>query len=512
MIAEKNLIKKLTVEVNTNSMAIALQLKDDLDLFLKEKIYPILDRLFSEKYSKNDLQRFENIELTIDLNREEKLEDITPKIIHQIQKEISKKETSKTAIETRRNSQINTQHRALEAFLFFLKNGQYPWWFDERNLFTPNTINELDRVDAKSIINSSIHLNRLLYQFDIQIIIALYFKIVAIDKTILKQLGIIPSLLKNERFKIDFFHLIFKRKQVYHPEEFLDSFTKLLKPIFTKNTSKKRSKSLHKKEFKKLLELLLFCNKILGIPIQLKALKNSTKNDPISLNNSLNNAIKLYEELAPKLVAKKGLFCIEKESFMDPFSESITLPKSEEKTLQIGPDFDPKEDAILEQGIIVKNAGLILIHPFIKHFFEKLDFLLDGKIKPEKIDAAVHLLHYLACKEEQPQEHLLLFEKYLCNIPLQQPIKRFIKLTAFQKEACEELLLAMMTHWEGLKTKNTDVLRNEFLLREGKLKTTNERDSLYIQRKTQDILMDSLPWNFHLVKIPWKKKILFVEW
>jgi len=95
---------------------------------------------------------------------------------------------------------------------------------------------------------------------------------------------------------------------------------------------------------------------------------------------------------------------------------------------------------------------------------------------------------------------------------LQYPIKRYIKLTVSQKEACEELLQAMLSHWQGLKTKNTAVLRNEFLMREGKLQTTNDRDSLYIQRKTQDILLDSIPWNFHLVKIPWKKKLVFVEW
>jgi len=95
---------------------------------------------------------------------------------------------------------------------------------------------------------------------------------------------------------------------------------------------------------------------------------------------------------------------------------------------------------------------------------------------------------------------------------LGQPIKRFIELSPFQKEACEELRLAILKHWEALKTNNTDVLCHEFLTREGKLTATEDKDRLYIQRKTQDILLDTLPWNVHLIKIPWKDNMLFVDW
>jgi hypothetical protein len=43
MFLEKNIIKKMQVEVNTNSLAKGLQIKDDIDRFLKEEIFQELD-------------------------------------------------------------------------------------------------------------------------------------------------------------------------------------------------------------------------------------------------------------------------------------------------------------------------------------------------------------------------------------------------------------------------------------------------------------------------------------
>ncbi len=512
MVAEKNIIKKLTVEVDTNSMAMALQLKDNLDTFFKEKIYPILDTIFSEIHPKNTIQRFKTIELNIDLQKGEKLEEIKSKIINQILKEISKKRRTKIEEESTIYTSKNMSQNSQEAFLFFLKNGQYPWWFHENTQCTMDDIKGIDPSTLKSIISSSNNLNRLLYQFDIDFITEIFFNAFNIDRNPIKTLGKIPSLLQIEPFKIDFLRWIFQYKLTSHPAQFSDSFFNLIDALFTKRNIENGAKSIQKNEFKKLLNLFQFCNENLAIPIQFTTSKTRNNTYTISIIESLKIALKSNENITNTIDKNKGVFFIKIGSSPTPFLEQNLVQKIDEKAPQNLTVFEEKKDDSLTDGILLKNAGLVLIHPFIKHFFEKLEFLSEGKIKNEKLDEAVHVLHYLACKQEQPQEHILLFEKFLCNIPLQYPIKRYIKLTNRQKEACEELLQAMLSHWQGLKTKNTAVLRNEFLMREGKLQTTNDRDSLYIQRKTQDILLDSIPWNFHLVKIPWKKKLVFVEW
>jgi len=201
----------------------------------------------------------------------------------------------------------------------------------------------------------------------------------------------------------------------------------------------------------------------------------------------------------------------------DQISSDITTNEitnsTEETYLGIYPNTENQDSSVLvEEGIIFPNAGLILLHPFLQRFFENLNLLDNNAIKPTKLEEAMHILHYLVCKKEQPYEHELLFEKFICNVPLKHPVKRDIQLTDDQKESCEVLLTSALNHWEGLKTNSVDALRSEFLMREGKLLATDEHYKLFVQRKTQDILLETLPWNLSITKIPWKKKMILIDW
>jgi hypothetical protein len=33
-----------------------------------------------------------------------------------------------------------------------------------------------------------------------------------------------------------------------------------------------------------------------------------------------------------------------------------------------------------------------------------------------------------------------------------------------------------------------------------------------VERAAQDVLLDKITWNISLVKLPWVKELLFVEW
>ncbi|OAB78807.1 hypothetical protein ULVI_09510 [Cochleicola gelatinilyticus] len=196
------------------------------------------------------------------------------------------------------------------------------------------------------------------------------------------------------------------------------------------------------------------------------------------------------------------------------------FPKLSEENATIALDSfaNKPQTELTEEGMIVQNAGLILVHPFLKPLFQKLEFLStpseEKKISiiPSKIDEAVHTLHYLACREEHAYEHVLRFEKYLCNVPSEFPINRHVTLTLAQKDACDELLTAVLTHWRNLKSNSVALLRNEFLMREGKLNKNNDQHQLYIERKTQDILIDTLPWTISMSKLPWNKELLHTTW
>ena len=67
-------------------------------------------------------------------------------------------------------------------------------------------------------------------------------------------------------------------------------------------------------------------------------------------------------------------------------------------------------------------------------------------------------------------------------------------------------------HWSGLKSTSIDLLRNEFLKREGKLDIQDNNPRIFIEKKTQDILLEKIPWNISVTKIPWIEKLIYTDW
>ena len=165
-----------------------------------------------------------------------------------------------------------------------------------------------------------------------------------------------------------------------------------------------------------------------------------------------------------------------------------------------------------KEGIYIRQAGLVLLHPFLQYFFVELGLLEEKQFKDDDAQQmAVHLLHYLATGKEQPMEHDLLMEKYLCGSYIYEPIERFISLTDAMKEECDQLLQAVIGHWKALKSTSPDGLRDGFLQRKGKL-ITGERDNLVVESQSFDILLENLPWSNSIIALPWLKKELNVDW
>lgn len=183
----------------------------------------------------------------------------------------------------------------------------------------------------------------------------------------------------------------------------------------------------------------------------------------------------------------------------------------EKQPISINNLFKNPETVNEAKTYLINNAGLILIHPFLKQFFATCGFLNEENkiIKPTE---AVHLLHYIATKKEQQFESNLLVEKFLCNIPIHQPIERRVLLSDELKEKSEELLKAVVQSWDVLKNSSTDLIRYEFIQRQGKLDLTKEHPTIIVERKTQDILLSKLPWSVSLCKLPWMHTLIFTEW
>ena len=212
---------------------------------------------------------------------------------------------------------------------------------------------------------------------------------------------------------------------------------------------------------------------------------------------------------------------------INPQETNITFPKDSEaieKTFQkttdpnatIHPfqDETASNEALISEeksGFYLENAGLILLHPFLKHFFQKTK-VLNEQHEWNDVEKAVQLLHFMATGALNPYEYQLGIEKLLCGLPQQAPLTRKIGLSDQDQTQANELLQAVLGHLPQLKTNSIALLRHEFLQRPGKYVPHPEHPKLIIEQKTQDILLNQVPWNLSVIAFPWRKKLLYCDW
>jgi len=200
------------------------------------------------------------------------------------------------------------------------------------------------------------------------------------------------------------------------------------------------------------------------------------------------------------------------QSFLKTQKSLNQLIKKEDHALfQELKNMDEQKTYRFNDEVQVNNAGLILLHPYLHPFFQNCE-LVDENNNITNKDLAVHLLHYMATKQEQQFENNMLFEKILCGVPIEQPIQRTIPISDELKANAEELLEAVLENWGALKNASPDLLRGEFFQRLGIISFKEENPKMRVERKVYDILLDKLPWNIGVCRLPWLDHLLFTDW
>jgi Contractile injection system tape measure protein len=185
--------------------------------------------------------------------------------------------------------------------------------------------------------------------------------------------------------------------------------------------------------------------------------------------------------------------------------QSVVPERSESSPLS------PEEE---EAGIYVNQSGLVILHPFLRLYFEDVG-LLNGEAFRDEIaqQTAIYLLHYLATGQTDAPEYELVLPKLLCGWPLSEPLTRGLVLPDVALAEGENLLQAVINYWQVLKSTSPDGLREGFLQREGKVTRLYEGDwRLQVEQRAIDVLLGSLPWGLSVVKLPWMENLLMVEW
>ncbi len=208
-----------------------------------------------------------------------------------------------------------------------------------------------------------------------------------------------------------------------------------------------------------------------------------------------------------------------REMFFD-WMESLTAAHRHGKERMDKPDEElvsdkqiPDLQIAVEEGLFVNHAGLILLHPFLEYFFRNCGLLAEKLFNDENArNTAIHLLYYIATGKKDPPEHELLFHKFLCGMDPELPLPRKIRIRQSMLDEADKLIKSAIDHWKMLKRTSPQGLREGFLERKGKLILDNFQHRLIIEGKTIDVLLSGLPWGYGVVKLPWLKQPLIVDW
>lgn len=166
-----------------------------------------------------------------------------------------------------------------------------------------------------------------------------------------------------------------------------------------------------------------------------------------------------------------------------------------------------------DDAYYTNHSGIILTWPYLSKLFAKLKLTQDFRFKDKTHQQmAVCLLGYIATGETIHDEPDLIIAKFLCGWPIQMPIKKKIRLKKRDMTEADTMLLGLIANWPILKKTSITGLRETFFQREGKLFKEDGQWRLIVEQKTTDILLDHLPYTLAIIKLPWLKELLKVDW
>jgi hypothetical protein len=172
-----------------------------------------------------------------------------------------------------------------------------------------------------------------------------------------------------------------------------------------------------------------------------------------------------------------------------------------------------KPEKPVDEPLFIRNAGLVILHPYYGRLFSTLNLTEKNKFVSEDAQIrAVHLLQFIATGKTEHPENDLVLNKILCGLPLSTPVPTDVGLTEEELKMASGLLSGAIANWTKMKTMSPDSLRGTFLLREGTIKEEADRWKLKAEKGSFDILLKTLPWAFNFVRYGWLPKFIMVEW
>ena len=488
-----HIIEKVLVEVNTSDIKATGVVRNDINQFLKEEVLPKIESVFKQFETQSTIVRLDRISIDFQLSVDNGFISVNTNTYSRLEEQLKKHIyecilgfSDDSDLRNSRVREVTSRENLEEIFLFFLKYGYYPWYgnqshirrFIEENIWAISYKSGVFIKKLRSLLMQKRVFLRFVYQYPLSMVFSVFLpksRFAEIETHISGSNNLPLSPLKT-----DFLNTLFILSTEPDIKEVISCLESWIYRLHTVN--EKNSYELNQDILKTIpitylnvTEVQQVLNKMLEFQSDYKS-GNFQNRPELTYSETGNRKIKDWNSQHPK----------------DADTEFFEKDLNE---------------------IRVQNVGLILLYPFFRHFFSGLK-LVDGRnrILSDKKFQAVQILHFLATSEEEAWEGDLVFEKFLCGIPLNQPVPKRSLLTARMKEGANNLLEDIVRKWPALRNTSPDGLRQMFIQRDGKLIKRDRNFKLIVERKAQDVLLEKLSWNISLVKIPWTKGLLYVEW
>jgi len=516
---QEHIIKKQIIELQLSSQQGAFELQNEVSRIYHRKVVPLLEALCDQLSDNQTIVRIDSLDINlgeVDINHLE--QEIVAKVEAYVQQYLAKKNSPSDYIvseQTQSNgsnifrsnidnytsrfpqeqdsntkkppaSNISNQSTTqLEILSYFLQTGMLPWW--AKNVSQRELIEYCDRLITTSpnqvqlLVRQSLQneaqLKRLIYQFP--------------DATLLKITHLFaPSLTE---FITNYASDI---TEIFKQIELLSNIPKNLSRV---------------ERWQGLFSSLSFQSSVNRDKVQvIKAtLLYIAASLQINYFNLINQMLEAVEE-----------FSREGRSFKSELPEILTqiatssLGEEVTRADNSSTNFQPSIESFSDSDeVYIHNSGLILLWPFLTRFFEEIELLqANNFINSNSAERAVLLLQYLVDASTTPPEHLLPLNKLLCGIDLLEPVDTNWEITAQEQAECEELLCAVIQNWSILKNTSIAGLRRAFLERKGILRILDGSWLLQVEPESYDILLDRIPWSIGIIKLPWMREVLSVQW
>lgn len=163
--------------------------------------------------------------------------------------------------------------------------------------------------------------------------------------------------------------------------------------------------------------------------------------------------------------------------------------------------------------ITINNAGLVLLNNYINMLFERLKLVSDNKFKSlASQEKGVMCLYYLSTGQDRAEDIYLPLNKLLCGLPLTHQMSQGIKISDDDKTLMNGLIEAAISHWQAIGTTSINGFRGNWIIRDGLINNDVNSLNLIVEKRSYDILLNTAPFSFGLIKLPWMTELLKVDW